>query len=105
MCYDVVFAPAARDDLDDLYAYIRDHGSARAAERYVGRIWAFCRQFEQFPEQGTRRDNLRPGLRTIGFQRRVTIAFAIIDKRVVILRILYGGRDIGGALAEGGDTP
>ena len=45
------------------------------------------------PARGTRRDDIRPGLRTIGFERRATIAFRIVGREVVIIRIFYGGRD------------
>jgi len=53
-----------------------------------------------FPERGTRRDAIRPGLRTLGYRRRVTIAFHITDAAVVIDRILYGGRDVEGLLHD-----
>jgi toxin ParE1/3/4 len=46
-----------------------------------------------FPERGTRRDDILPGLRTIGFERRVTIAFRVLKARVEIVTIAYGGRD------------
>lgn len=41
-----------------------------------------------------RRDDLFPGLRVVGFERRVTIAFHVGADTVTFLRILYGGRDI-----------
>ena len=47
-----------------------------------------------FPDRGTRRDDLRPGLRVLGFERRAVIAFQITATTVTILRILYGGRDL-----------
>jgi toxin ParE1/3/4 len=47
-----------------------------------------------FPERGRRRDDLRRGLRIVGFGRRVTIAFHVADDRITIDRILYGGRDL-----------
>jgi toxin ParE1/3/4 len=47
-----------------------------------------------FPQRGTARGDVRPGLRTIGFERRATIAFTIDDENVVILRILYAGRSL-----------
>ena len=50
-----------------------------------------------FPERGAQRDDLRPGLRVIGFERRVTIAFHITSETVVIDRVFYGGRDLTGA--------
>jgi toxin ParE1/3/4 len=37
---------------------------------------------------------LRPGLRVIGFGRRVTIAFHIAGDRIIIHRVLYGSRDL-----------
>jgi plasmid stabilization system protein ParE len=46
------------------------------------------------PDRGTRRDDLCPGLRVMGFERRVLIAFQINSGSVAILRILYGGRSV-----------
>jgi toxin ParE1/3/4 len=45
-----------------------------------------------------RRDDIRPGLRTIGFERRATIAFQVKRAEVVIVRIFYGGQDYERAL-------
>jgi toxin ParE1/3/4 len=93
--YEVVFAPEARDDLLQLY----DSGPARA-RAYAERVLSYCLGFETFLERGTRRDDLRPGLRVVGFARRVTIAFHINDNRVTIDRVLYGGRDLSAALRD-----
>lgn len=59
--------------------------------------------FADFPERGRRRDDLRPGLRIIGFERRVTIAFHISSGAVIIDRILYGGRELETAVGEDED--
>jgi toxin ParE1/3/4 len=56
-----------------------------------------------FPEQGTARDDIHPGLRTTGFRGRVVIAFATIDGTLVILGIYYGGRDYETVLTEQSD--
>jgi toxin ParE1/3/4 len=53
-----------------------------------------------FPERGTRRDDLRPGLRIVGYRRRVTIAFHVGDDSVTIDRVLYGGRDLAPAFGQ-----
>lgn len=53
----------------------------------------FCEGFSTFPNRGTRRDELRPGLRTIGFRHQVTIAFDAGDDTVTIVGIYYGGRN------------
>lgn len=47
-----------------------------------------------YPERGTLRDELRSGLRVIGYRRRVSIAFRVIDDSVHILGIFYGGRQM-----------
>lgn len=52
----------------------------------------------RLPERGTLRDDLRPSLRVIGFERRAAIAFRVSAETVAILRILYGGRNLEGAL-------
>ena len=44
-------------------------------------------------ERGHRRDDVRPGLRIIGFERRVTVAFTVSETHVVILRRFYSGWD------------
>ena len=98
MAYEVVFAPEERDDLLKLYDYIAARSGPARARAYVDRILAYCLGFETFPERGTRRDDLRPGLRVVGFGRRVTIAFHISDGTVTIDRVLYAGRDLTTAL-------
>lgn len=59
---------------------------------YIERVEQFISGFEVGPERGTRRDDVRPGLRTVGFERRLTVAF-VVREQVTILRIFYGGRD------------
>jgi len=50
--------------------------------------------FRRFRSAVPRRDDLRPGLRILGFERRAVIALQVTADRVMILRILYGGRDL-----------
>jgi toxin ParE1/3/4 len=94
----VRFAPAANQDLSELYDFIARHSGPARALGYIERIERYCLGFETAPERGTKRDYLRPGLRTVGFERRVLIAFHIDDGTVTIDRILYGGRDLTRAL-------
>lgn len=101
MTRDVVFAPEAEDDLLQIYDFIADRANLERAYAYVERIRSYCLAFDAFPERGVRRDELRPGLRIVGFERRVTIAFHITPVLVIIDRILYGGRDVEGLLADG----
>jgi toxin ParE1/3/4 len=91
--YRVLFSSEARDDLKNLYLYIADRAGDGRALAYVERIEAYCEKFSHFPERGTRRDDLFPGLRIVGFERRITLAFLVETDRVIFLRVLYGGRD------------
>ncbi|MGA9600133.1 MAG: type II toxin-antitoxin system RelE/ParE family toxin [Methylocystis sp.] len=69
-----------------------------SGRRFRGAIIDYCEKLESFPEHGTRRDDLRPGLRTIGFRHRVTIAFAVEAETVTIIGVFYGGQDFEAAL-------
>jgi toxin ParE1/3/4 len=97
---DVVFAPEAEQDILELYDYIAVHSGAARAQAYTERIVDYCLGFAIFPERGRRRDDLRPGLRVTGFERRVVIAFHVTAETVVIDRVFYGGRDLAGAMGE-----
>jgi toxin ParE1/3/4 len=91
--YEVSFRPQAEADLFDLYRYLAHRAGREVAGRYVRRIEAACMAHERIPERGTRRDDIRPGLRVMGFERRATIVFQVVEAEVVIVRIFYGGRD------------
>jgi toxin ParE1/3/4 len=90
----VIFAPEARDDLFSLYSYVANQSGPEIAIGYINRIEAYCLRFDVAGERGTRRDDLRPGLRIVGFERRITIAFHVDPQTVTIDRIFYAGRDI-----------
>lgn len=90
---DVTFAPEARDDLVRLYDWIATNSSTGVALVYLTRIESFCRGMGIASERGHTRDDIRPGLRIVGFERRITIAFVVTEQSVTILRIFYGGRD------------
>ena len=87
----VIYSPEAGDDIDWIYNAIAGASSTTTADRYDKRIRAFCDELEYASERGLRRDDIRPGLRIVGFERRVTIAFTVEPEHVLILRIFYGG--------------
>lgn len=94
MTYKVVFSPEAENDLLELYPYIAERTGDVRALAYIERLEQYCKGFEDFPERGTSRDDLFPGLRVVGFERRVSIAFHIHADTVTFDRLLYGGRDL-----------
>jgi toxin ParE1/3/4 len=71
---DVVFAPEALDDLVGIYDYIAAHAGAVRAVAYIGRIETYSRGFDLGAQRGRRRDDIRLGLRIVGFERRVSSA-------------------------------
>ena len=92
MTLKVYFRPQAEGDLFALYDYIAGKAGGSVASNYIDRIEAACMALTSFPQRGTRRDDILPGLRTIGFERQVTIAFRVLKTRVEIVTIAYGGR-------------
>ncbi len=94
MTYKVVFSPEAESDLLELYLYIAERTGNAHALAYIERLERYCKGFEEFPERGTSRDDLFPGLRVVGFERRVSIAFHVNADTVIFDRLLYGGRDL-----------
>lgn len=97
--YESLFTPEAESDLLELYDYIAEHSSPERALSYIERVERWTNSLQTFPERGTARDDIRPGLRLISFDRRVSIAFQVRTDSVIILRILYAGRDISTELA------
>jgi len=101
---EVIFSPDAQTDLDELYDWIADRTGSDTAQRYMDRIRRHCERLDVFPLRGTRRDDLAPGLRTFGIERRVLVAFKVYPDSVVIVRVLYGGRDVDAILGGGDDA-
>lgn len=103
MTYRVAFTRSAQADLHGLFDYLADRFGIPNAQRYVEQIEKACLSLGTMPHRGSQRSDLRPGMRTMGFRRRVTIAFRIKGDSVTILRILYGGRSAELALADEDD--
>ena len=93
VAFEVRILPEGEDDLFGIYLYVAEHGGADRADGYDRRIRAMCEKLADFPGRGTPRDLLERGLRSIPFERRVTIYYRVTDRTVEIVRILYRGRD------------
>lgn len=93
MALDVFFRDEADAQLNNIYDYIASEGRPDTAIAYVRRIRDACMALAHFPERGNKRDDILPGLRTVGFERRSTIIFRVLEGHVEIVSIAYGGRD------------
>ena len=93
MSYLVVFTPEAEAQLIELYDYLAVEASPETAARFTDGIVTYCESLSSFPVRGTRRDDVRPGLRITSYRKRVVIAFAVDADQVQIIGIFYGGQD------------
>jgi toxin ParE1/3/4 len=89
----VIFTPLAVRQIESLHEYIAAHSSEKRADGYVKRIVAFCKGLTTFPLRGAQRNDLVPGLRVIGFERRASIAFVVTESVILVEGIFYAGRD------------
>jgi toxin ParE1/3/4 len=92
--YEIIFDRAAQQDLISIFEYIEDRAGPAIAGNFTTKLYQHCRKLEHTPERGTRRDDLRRGLRTIGYRRRAT---------VIVLGIYYGGRNYEDDFADAED--
>lgn len=89
----VAFAPEAAEDLIGIYDWIAEAASPAVAIGYIDRVEAFCLRLGIGSERGHLRQDIRPNLRIIGFERRLTIAFVVGAETVTILRVFASGRN------------
>ncbi len=83
-----------------LYDWIAERASPDTALGYIDRLEHYIRGFDYASERGTSRNDIREGLRTVGFERRVTIAFNVTAQEVIVLGLFYGGQNWQEALSE-----
>ena len=106
MTYRVGFAPEALDQLVALREYIALAATTTIAENYVGSIVSYCEGLGLFPHGGTAREDIRPGLRTSSFRKRVLVAYAVDDaaRALTVIGLFYGGQDFEGLLRAAHDN-
>ena len=93
MRHRVVFSPEALEQLAELFRYIAHAASPEVAARYTEAIVSYCESLCTFPLRGTRRDDVRSGLRITHYKKRAVIAFHVDTEVVSIIGVFYGGQD------------
>lgn len=89
----VLTKPEADNDLVDIWLYIAND-SPNNADRFLDRMREkFC-SLAEAPQIGTRRDELRTGLRSQPVGTYLIFYFPL-DDGIEIVRVLHGARDIG----------
>lgn len=91
--HEVVWRPRAQDDLLALYDWIADRADPDTALAYTSGIEAHAAKLATFPERGTPRDDLMPGLRTTPYRRATLLAYRVVEGNVEILRVIQAAQD------------
>jgi toxin ParE1/3/4 len=100
MARELVYAPQAIADLDEIYAFIADDSPDRA-ERFIADIRRRCRHLIETPELGVARPDLGAEIRIYPMRRRIVVAYCFTDRTVDVLRVFYAGRDFEALLGSG----
>jgi toxin ParE1/3/4 len=100
MSYRIVYLPDAVADLDKLYSDITLAADAKTADDFFEGVIAFIRALEPFPARGTVSESRIPGLRIIGYRRRISVAFSILGDDIVILGVFRRGQNISNQILE-----
>ena len=91
----VVITRRAERDLARHLDHLVPLAGERTARLFIDRIIDYCGTFETFPLRGSSRDDIKPGLRIVGYRRQASIAFSVTDDTVYILRIFMRGMNFG----------
>jgi len=92
--YEVRFSRRSHADLISIYEYVSAKSDSSRALAYFERIRDYCLMLNRFPQRGTSYDYVLQGVRVVGFERRVSIAFRIKGQTIEIVRVMYGGRNV-----------
>jgi plasmid stabilization system protein ParE len=97
MSHAVVFAPAARDQLEELDRDIAAQAPANPAARYTAAIVRGDERLSSFPHAAC-------GSRTTGAERAIAFAVDGAAPQVSLIGVFYGGRDHATALGTEPDN-
>jgi len=87
-------SPQVDAELDDIWLYIAtESSSVNVADRVVDSITQQFLLLSKHPYMGRRRDDLRPGLRSVTVGIYVVI-YQVKGDDVLILHVVHGRRDI-----------
>lgn len=86
---DLIIAPEAEDDIDDIYEYTRRTWSERQADRYHDLIRDGFLRIQTFPEMGRVASDVNPSIREYALRNHIILYRHDVDiNAVVILRVV-----------------
>jgi toxin ParE1/3/4 len=95
MTFKIHLSGRAIDDLRLIQRWVAEQADVDVAEAYIARIEAKFQSLTAVPTIGPPRDDLIPGLRTLAFERRLSIASRATGNDVWIERIVSSARNEG----------
>lgn len=90
-CYEL--SEASEIDLGDIFDYTLSEFGIEQAEKYTLEFEIDFGELTRYPELGIKRDEIKPGLRSILKESHV-IFYRILDDRIRIVRILHQRKDL-----------
>lgn len=88
----IVHRPLALQDLDEIWDYIAED-SPEAADHFIDKVEKQCRLLAEFPNIGTRCDNIYPALRFLVVDKYL-LFYLPLDDGIEVVRVLHGARDL-----------
>lgn len=88
----LIFAPAAIADLQEIHAYIAND-NLPAAEKFINRLQKRCLDLSFHPGAGTKRVGLLHGMRS-ATEGDYVIFYLELPDGVEVVRIVHGKRDL-----------
>jgi toxin ParE1/3/4 len=98
---ELIYRRLAQEDLAEIYWRRAEREGFASAAALVSAIQDRCEGLTSFSERGTPRPEIGTGVRSIPFRRKAVIAYLVRANAVVIVGILYGGRDLAALKAPG----
>ncbi|MCG8486743.1 MAG: type II toxin-antitoxin system RelE/ParE family toxin [Chromatiales bacterium] len=92
VAYQLIIAPAAKNDLKDIYQYGLSQWGRNQSENYLAQIKNQLWMLSQQPLMGTERPELLPDTRSLSIKSH-TLFYRVTANRVEIVRILHGRQD------------
>jgi plasmid stabilization system protein ParE len=91
---EIVYSQKAKEQIENIQSFIAiKSGYPERAKNFSNRILVFCDGLKNFPKRGTSYDHIQKGLRIVGFDGSISIAFEVESDRIYIHGIYYGGQN------------
>ena len=91
--FKIVWRRTAQLDLYELYDWIAERADPDTAFVWTSGIEKHVAKLAEFPDRGSPRDDISPGVRTLNYRGRTVIAYLTSDC-VEILRVFHAGREL-----------